>query len=146
MRQLLARFQKIKTGHEEEVRNILTSTDYDRTVLIYLDGSSTSKVDIAEECERSWRERMETLITLSSWEELSIQMYTKSFPDGAGPKNFLPYIQATTDIPSYQFKRPKDDPLEWSRQLYKEKSLFSTSTGNIGSSSTLQGRVMKYGS
>ena len=63
-------------------------------------------------------------------------MYTKGFPDGTPPKKFLPHIQATEEIPSYQFKGPKDGLLEWYRQLYKEKSLFSTSTGKIGSSST----------
>ena len=63
-------------------------------------------------------------------------MYIKGFPDSTPLEKFLPHVQATAEIPSYQFKGPKDGDSEWSRQLYKEKSLFSTSTGNIGSSST----------
>lgn len=136
MRQLLARFQSIIAGHEEEVRNILGTADHDRAVLTYLDSSSTSKVDLAKEWERSWRECVEALVFLSFWEELSIKMYTESFPNSTPPEKFVPHVQTTADISSYEFKGPKDGPVEWSRQLYKKKSLFSTSTGKIGSSST----------
>lgn len=136
MRKLLSRFQCIKAGRLKEVQEILGPMDYDQTVLSCFNNSSLAEASVVKECEKLWIERMEDFMILSSWEEVSNQMYVKSFPDRTPPKPVLPHIESTTDISSYKFMGPKDGHLEWSRQLNKEKFIFRTSTGNVGSAST----------
>lgn len=97
------------------------------------------KANRTEECEKLWRERIEALIDMSSFEEQSIHLYGQMFPNLTAPVRFLPRIESTADISSCQGKDSEDhvkDHLQWSRYLSKEKSLLSTSTGNLGVAST----------
>jgi hypothetical protein len=91
-----------------------------------------SKASIAEACERVWREGIEALIELCSWEQLSIQLYKQIHPHLTSPIQFLPRIKSTADILSYKCKESKNCRLQWFKYLAKEKFLFSTSTGNFG--------------
>ncbi len=58
-------------------------------------------------------------------------MYKQIVTDRAAPVQFIPHIRSTTDISSYEFK-DSENHHQWPRLLYKEKSFFSTSSGNLG--------------
>jgi len=131
MQQLHARLQRLQAGREEEIREPATFMDPVIISLMAL-APADSKASIAEACEKVWREGIEALTELCSWEQLSIQLYEQIHPHLTSPIQFLPRIKSTADILSYKCKESKNCRLQWSRYLAKEKSLFSTSTGNFG--------------
>jgi hypothetical protein len=130
MLHLISRFQEINAGRVKEIRNVVVDP-----VSTYLNDPAESKANTAEECQRVWRERIQTLIQLSWWEDLSVHLYEQTFPYRTPPVRFLSPIESSADISSYKFKDSKNH-FQWSRYLSREKSIFSTSTGNLGAACT----------
>jgi hypothetical protein len=127
MLHLISRFQEISAGRVKEIRNVVVDP-----VSTYLNDPAESKANTAEECQRVWRERIQTLIQLFWWEDLSVHLYEQTFPYRTPPVRFLPPIESSADISSYKFKDSKNH-FQWSRYLSRENISFALMERGLGS-------------